>query len=240
MYMENPERKGPGRPRKSGIAPDESTRNGRLDAAISRFGSARKLFQATGIAESTIKKYRREPASWRPDLIERMAEAMGIDADWLWAGGNESVARDSTSAMVSVPYYDARASAGYGRVCDTMQTGSVQFPRQLVVGDMGLKPSSLVIVTADGDSMLPTIRSGDRLMIDTSQVERIEGVYAVVMRGSLFVKRVSRTDAGFLVQSDNTLYPPETFPVSDVVVGPPEDGQSLAIIGRVVLVMHQL
>lgn len=73
-----------------------------------------------------------------------------------------------------------------------------------------------------------------------SDVGSIEGVYAVVMHGGLFVKRISRTANGdFLVQSDNPAYQSATFPADQVSLGSP-DGHAMTIIGRVVWTMQRV
>ncbi|MFT8717962.1 LexA family transcriptional regulator [Acetobacter sp.] len=224
--------------RRRGPAPrhgtDLSTREGRLAQAIRQYGSARQLHLATGISESMIGKYQRPGSDWKPSKIEEMAHELGVSADWLWTGDTK------LSSSVAVTYYDARASAGFGRTCEETSAQPVQFPRFFLTDELGLQPTGLIIITADGDSMLPTIHSGDRLLIDTRPSSRIEGVYAVVMHGALFVKRVSRTANGdFLVQSDNQAYRSETFPADQVSFSKPE-GHALTIIGRVVWTMQRV
>ncbi|WP_338421333.1 S24 family peptidase [Acetobacter conturbans] len=213
---------------------DSATREGRLAQAIQRYGSARQLHLATGISESMIGKYQRPGADWKPSKIADMAAELGVAADWLWTGETK------LPASVAVSYYDAKASAGFGRTCEESDARPVQFPRSFLTDELGLQPAGLIIITADGDSMLPTIHSGDRLLIDTQPSSRIEGVYAVVMHAGLFVKRVSRTASGdFIVQSDNPAYRPETFPAEQVSFGNPE-GQALTIIGRVAWTMQRV
>lgn len=181
-----------------------------------------------------IGKYQRPGSDWKPSKIDILAKELGVSSDWLWSGENR------LSSSVSVAYYNARASAGFGRSCEETDAHLMQFPRSFLTDELGLQPSGLIIVTADGDSMLPTIHSGDRLLIDTHPSERIEGVYAIVMHGSLFVKRISRTATGdFLVASDNPAYRPEMFRSEQVCFGDP-DGSPLAIVGRVVWTMKKI
>ncbi|WP_099348919.1 LexA family transcriptional regulator [Acetobacter aceti] len=214
--------------------PDPSTREGRLTQAIQRYGSARQLHLATGISESMIGKYQKPGADWKPSKIEEISRELGVSVEWLWTGETK------LSSSVAVVYYDARASAGFGRTCEESVGHPIQFPRSFLTDELGLQPSGLIMITADGDSMLPTIHSGDRLLVDTQPSTRIEGVYAVVMHGGLFVKRISRTANGdFLVQSDNPAYQSATFPADQVSLGSP-DGHAMTIIGRVVWTMQRV
>ncbi|NHO53480.1 LexA family transcriptional regulator [Acetobacter estunensis] len=226
-----------------GPPPDASTPHNRLALAIHRSGKTlRDIREETEgqPALTTIRRHLDSEGVWNPGLIERLAPVLGVSAQWLFFGDTVETKEDSESDLVTIPYYNARASAGFGSVCDQESPTRMRFPRGFVSEDLGLQASAVLIVTAEGDSMLPTIRSGDRLVIDTRETARIEGVYAIVMRGALFVKRVSRTEAGFLVQSDNPIYPPETFRAEDTVFGTPVDGHSLTIIGRVAWCLHRV
>ena len=75
----------------------------------------------------------------------------------------------------------------------------------------GINPKFAHVLTARGDSMEPTIRSGDVLLVDTS-IDKIEdnGIYIVRVNGMLLLKRVHVKTGGFRLISDNKeLYDPE-------------------------------
>ena len=67
----------------------------------------------------------------------------------------------------------------------------------------------LEIITADGDSMEPTIKKLDFVFVDrTYRTVREEGVYAVTFADELFIKRIQKqVDGGLLLISDNPKYP---------------------------------
>lgn len=65
------------------------------------------------------------------------------------------------------------------------------------------------IVTARGESMVPTIADGDELLVN--QADRAigaGGIFVARLDGALVVKRLSRSDAGVRIISDNPAYPP--------------------------------
>jgi transcriptional regulator with XRE-family HTH domain len=68
---------------------------------------------------------------------------------------------------------------------------------------------NLAIITGDGDSMDPTFRDGDALLVDKGITTiRTDAVYAFTLDGDLFIKRLQRMTGGTLrMISDNPVYP---------------------------------
>ncbi len=88
---------------------------------------------------------------------------------------------------------------------------------------------------ARGDSMEPTIYSGDSLVIDKTMnsVTSDGGIYVINYDGELFVKRVQKQLNGTVaITSDNKNY-------GDIVI-PSSDLNILRIIGRVVWSGHPM
>ena len=62
-------------------------------------------------------------------------------------------------------------------------------------------------MTVDGDSMSPTVNSGDRLFFDVSVRDfRTDGVYAFVYGKTFHVKRLQMQGEKLAVLSDNPAY----------------------------------
>lgn len=93
----------------------------------------------------------------------------------------------------------------------------------------GIKPQHLHIVTAYGDSMHPTIKDGDLLLVDTSQkCINVDGLYVFRFQKNLVIKRVQIRPNAYLLISDNKdLYQP--FEATQ---------NELNVIGRVRLTMN--
>ncbi|MCA3470614.1 MAG: helix-turn-helix transcriptional regulator [Rhodobacter sp.] len=136
---------------------------------------------------------------------------------------------------IPIPTYDALLAAGNGHLNDTdAVTGHLAF-RKDWLAEMGVSPASVVIATASGDSMEPTIHNGDMLLIDLDRTSvparareagdtRPSGIYAVLDDGAARVKRVELAAPGtFALLSDNPAFPAEFRP-----------SDSVSIIGRVV------
>ena len=86
----------------------------------------------------------------------------------------------------------------------------------------------LSVIRVEGDSMAPTLNSGDDILIDPGGCdERLrDGIYVLRVEGALIVKRVAIHPVGrrVTVQSDNPAYP--DWPDCDL--------EKIACIGRVI------
>jgi phage repressor protein C with HTH and peptisase S24 domain len=111
-------------------------------------------------------------------------------------------------ASVTVPLLAASASMGDG---DDQQAEDVVVGRLTLSADWvqrhikPTRPDALCFLHGMGDSMAPTFRSGDILLVDNSvRAVRVDGVYVLRAHDRLFVKRVrQRIDGQFEISSDN-------------------------------------
>lgn len=91
-------------------------------------------------------------------------------------------------------------------------------------------PMNLKVLTGHGDSMLPTIAPGDKVLIDEGVKDLYDGIYVLRSYDTLFIKRVNKNLKGVVViSSDNP-----TVKLSEELDG----SEQLEIIGRVVYVWH--
>lgn len=111
--------------------------------------------------------------------------------------------------MVRVPRIDAAASAGAGALVEHDREAGGEAIDPAVIRRLGADPGQLSIVTARGDSMLPTIADGDELLVDRSDRRVVAGGGLFVARvdGALVVKRLVRQSGALVALSDNPAYP---------------------------------
>lgn len=136
---------------------------------------------------------------------------------------------------VSLPLYDINdaANAGSGADHEPDTDEMLQFSATWIKRELHATPADLMLVLVDDESMEPTLRPGDTLMLDrrATKPDR-DGIYILRMNGVPLVKRVQILPGGIMkVVSDNPAYETFTVPLSDI------DGQTLAILGRVVWVV---
>jgi transcriptional regulator with XRE-family HTH domain len=119
-----------------------------------------------------------------------------------------------------VPLLDQKLSAGPGSYLpeDDEARGLVRVP-----GYLSRYEENVAALPVDGDSMEPTLHRGDMVVCDSCGWSG-EGIYAIKMGGSGFVKRITKAPGKVVVLSDNPKYPPQEEP---------EGSEDFEIIGRV-------
>lgn len=136
--------------------------------------------------------------------------------------------RHPSGSAIEIPEYDVRFAAGGGLIVDEASIKSLwRFPRSYIVNELKLNPHTLVIAEVVGDSMEPTLGSGDRVLIDQAD-KRIAnpGVFALWDGDGLVVKRLERVFGSdplmVRVISDNPRH--STYEVP---------GETVNVIGRI-------
>jgi hypothetical protein len=174
---------------------------------------------------------------WRSGTIEDKPGGGGEDAG---AGprGSDQIA----FTLTAVPELDVRGGAGGGGEAQLINTTDEHgnttsteittdlwgLPAKYAGGILSINPEDARIIQVQGDSMEPTLRSGDRVMIDTAAKEPSPaGIFALWDGGGVIIKRIERTlnsqPTTLRVRSDNPLHDDQEIPLLDVT-----------IIGRVV------
>jgi len=129
--------------------------------------------------------------------------------------------------VVLVPELALGYSMGGGSVFTEFQKlGVVPFQKAWLRGRTGGNFSDLFVARGEGDSMEPTLRDGDIILIDTSQKEinRQDAIWALSYGELGMIKRVRKLPAGgYQINSDNrSVSPIEAY-----------DGE-MQVIGRVI------
>ncbi|MEH6676165.1 S24 family peptidase [Phenylobacterium sp.] len=113
---------------------------------------------------------------------------------------------------VAIPEYDVRLSAGGGFEVDQESTRRYwPLPRFLVVERLNVSPNQATVQEVIGDSMEPTLSSGDYVLIDLSDTRiGLPGIFAIWDGDALVCKRVERIPASepseVRLKSDNPLH----------------------------------
>lgn len=194
-------------------------------------------------------------SSIRGSSAVRLARALGTSVEWLLEERGAETARDygvasdrtdqfeadlsplpprRSAASIMVPEFEAAASAGGGANNDDEQLRALwPFSRQNLDA-MRLTHADLAIIEIVGDSMAPTLASGDRVLIDRAD-KRLPGVFVIWDGDGLIAKRVERvpgragSPARLRITSDNKLH-------NDHEV----EAEWVRIVGRVVGLIRRL
>jgi phage repressor protein C with HTH and peptisase S24 domain len=96
--------------------------------------------------------------------------------------------------------------------------GAFRFSSRWLRGQ-GFDPAMLSAIVVAGDSMEPTLRDGDEILVDRAQRPLRDGVHVVRVDDALLVKRIDTSRPGVLtLMSDNPSYRPLELPPPDVQV----------------------
>jgi len=130
-----------------------------------------------------------------------------------------------------IPLYDVRASAGGGAMVDQENVlDFLSFKADWIRSQLYASPNDLYLIHVEGESMEPTLRPGDVILVDHREASTLprDGIYVMRMDGTLLVKRLQRLPGGIVnVTSDNAAYQPFT-----VTLG--QETNEANIVGRVV------
>lgn len=202
--------------------------------------SEREFAQRLGLPYSTLKGVL---DGNRPsvDKVVSVAKATGTSLEWL-ATGTGAISRkageigveDEAGELHYVPRYDVQISAGNG-LCgeDNEPLERLPFARSFFAQHLRRKPGPMVIVTAAGDSMVPTIADGDLVMIDTSDQRMVDGIWAYSIAEQLYVKRLQFIGGDLHVYSDNA----DRYPGYELAA---DQRREMRLIGRVVWIGHRV
>jgi len=223
---------------------DLDTAGQRLRWARQKAGykSGEEAAAALGFKPVTYRTYENETSGFSRHA-SKFGKAFGVPVSWLLEGGplpsqaddgaGEGVIAPLNSDIEYVKLFDISYAMGDGSLIEgspevSLLPFSLDFLRRYARGSTDM----LFLAKGHGDSMEPTLRREDLLMIDTSQVTVTmqDEIWALTYAGAGMVKRLRRLpDDMVRILSDNT-----TVPDYDV------DAAEVHIVGKVVWVARGL
>ncbi|MEJ6008656.1 XRE family transcriptional regulator [Novosphingobium aquae] len=223
-------------------------RGDRLEALLLLRGiSQSELARRVGISQASIWKLTKEPAQGSKH-IHKIARELGTSPEYLM--GESDIEDGPTPGesrlafrgaepepppnpdLVEIDEIDLRFGMGGTYLDEHVNAEPRQFSRAWLKNFTKAAPEHLVWTIGDGDSMEPTIRSGEVILIDKSQTKPLmgDGIWAAAFGEIGIVKRLlPMPDGTVQIHSDNPLVRPQVA----------TDGE-LHIIGRVIAVVRRL
>lgn len=187
----------------------EPARRRLLELAEERRVSLSRLSQMLGKNPSYLQQFVRKGSPRRLEERDRamLARFFGISEDQL--GKPKENSYESLSVdWIDVPRLAIGASAGPGaEVAGEVAFDTIRFSFRWLRA-MGLQPDQLSTIVVSGDSMEPTLRHGDEILVDRKARSLRDGIHVVRLGDSLLVKRLDTGRPGKIVLiSDNPAYP---------------------------------
>jgi len=197
-----------------------------LDLADDRRVSLAALSRMIGKNSSYLQQFVRKgsPRKLEEEDRGRLARFFAVDEEELGKTKDKSFDPAEVLGWVDVPRLTIGASAGSGTAADGEEViGTIRFSSHWL-RSMGLQVDMLSAIAVTGDSMEPTLRDGDEILVDRTPRPLRDGIHVVRLEDNLLVKRIDTGRPGtVLLLSDNPAY--------RAIECRPEDMQ---LIGRVV------
>lgn len=195
-----------------------------LDLSTERSVSLAQLSALIGRNSSYLQQFVRKGSPRKLEETDRRALArfLGVDESELGAPEENSFVsqrKPQRGEWVDVPRLALGASAGPGAMTGEEQPiGAFRFSSRWLRGQ-GFDPAMLSAIVVAGDSMEPTLRDGDEILVDRAQRPLRDGVHVVRVDDALLVKRIDTSRPGVLTLiSDNPSYRPLELPPGEVQV----------------------
>lgn len=164
------------------------------------------------------KKYKKNIAD---KLVSDIENAFELPRGWLdglttstqLTGKNvreENNTNDGRSG-VKIDVLDISASCGNGIITEREFASvlrSIEFTPDYAAKLFGRRSTDYIkVITAKGDSMTPTIKSGANIFVDTKiNYFDGDGVYVFIFDSEIYIKRIQVTGTEVIVISDNLVY----------------------------------
>ena len=188
----------------------------RIKEARNHKGFSQELLsEKIGVSKRTLINYEQNDKEPTASTILNIAKYCTISEWWLLTGKGEMLLKGNnlvaSNNNYNIDLLNVRAGAGegiYNYVIETIDTISLDksFFRTPI------NTSKVKGIQVDGDSMEPTLKDGDYVLIDENINFGTNGIYAIQYGGQILIKRLQfKMDGTILIISDNTKYQSETF-----------------------------
>ena len=160
-----------------------------------------------GMAQGFLSELERGRYKPRKPLLLAISYLYKINYEWLITGKGEKEEAEKPLVLhepeakyeessttydefVYVPQMKSLISAGGGLIPDTMIEMKIAFKRDWI--QRKGNPENMSLIRATGDSMEPTLKPGDIVLIDHSRndVDPHGGIYAIAVDGQIMIKRL--------------------------------------------------
>ncbi|MBE2895489.1 helix-turn-helix transcriptional regulator [Pasteurellaceae bacterium HPA106] len=192
--------------------------------------------RAVGVAVTSLNRWLIGEADPSRSNLIRIAEVANVSLEWLAMGIGSS---DNTEKMQDTELTsddgfatiddcrDIAISAGYGRENGDYSEQQHTKIEKAWLDARWLNAKDCALFRVSGDSMFPTLKDGEEIIVDRSKQELKDGkIFVINRQGEMLVKKVQLTLNGVKLLSDNSFYEPIELDETDA--------EHLRIVGQVV------
>ncbi|WP_230084849.1 S24 family peptidase [Providencia rustigianii] len=180
-----------------------------------------ELADAVGVSPQSVQQWETSTEP-RKNRVMKIAEILGVDANWLLFGKPDSENRkdvvkieleddSNVQGRYKVEILDIEASAGAGVMVldDFIETiTAIEYSAEEAKRLFGGRPAETVkMITVKGDSMSETFEPRDQIFVDiTANHFDGDGIYVFILDNQLYIKRLQMQYKKLAVISDNPRY----------------------------------
>lgn len=226
-----------------------SERAVRLRRAIEAAGGNAVVSNRSGVPKGSLSNYL-QGRDMKAATLVAIADACGVTLDWLLRGETDHSPADKPLAYreiiqeetlsIPVPFLQSEASAGTG--IEPVEWGrdvEVSVPIDFLHSLIGFIPKQIFFMKVRGDSMTPTIHTGDTVIINYTQSPLRDGIYAISVNGMAMIKRIGmKSPKTYSIISDNPFYERFDVSIKDICWGTAQPDAEVRVIGRVIGNFH--
>lgn len=174
--------------------------SGGLARRIKELRGARDLTQddiarACGVSRAAVAQWESGSSAPTLDKMEALTGILATDSIYLLDGkhvAQSKSGRDLVSGSIPVTEYDVRVSAGGGfHISEETKRDVWLFSKRYLADELRLSPGRLVVLEVVGDSMEPTLKSGDRVLVNMADTRVSQpGIFVLWDGDGTVVKRL--------------------------------------------------
>lgn len=185
--------------------------------------SQKELSEKSGLSQSYIAMLEKGDRNLNYKSMQMLAQALSVTPEDLISK------RPVENNFVSIKIFDVVACCGNG--IEALQEniiGTWDIPLVKFRDFSTAKPENVFMFQVDGDSMNPTINSGDWAVADMSQnFISSDGLYLIRTASGLMVKRIQSGLNNIIIRSDNPAYGELTANVGEI-----------SVLGRIIYLLN--
>lgn len=196
-----------------------------ISQKVGNYVNQSQLAESLGITRQTVSNRIKNGSQVTVSELKRVEDFFNISL----LNDTESI----DERLVNIDYYsDVFASCGTGNIVFSNEKIKIPISTMLIKGFSSKKSYSMI--NATGNSMAPTIDSGDKLIVEHWKDTQIQdnNIYVFCFNNEFFVKRLSKNLDEIIIKSDNPDYRVRTINGSTA--------DDLILIGKIVGVFKTL
>jgi len=183
----------------------------RLEAGLSQD----ELALQVGISQPSLNKIEKNETK-NPRKLSAIAKFFSVTEEFLRFNNLEI----KNNRVFNFDLLDVQASAGTGvALLDESVVQSISIDKDKFQELFKCAPTdSMKIINIKGDSMTPTFKDNDFILVDIANITLSDGVFVFRVNDELYVKRLQRLPNKVVALSDNSNYIPFDLPENTEIV----------------------